>query len=150
MNWNDAEVISLDQSSNDQKLFQNRLRNSTNKKKVMFTKSSMMGALGVVPEENDSEENEGRMRNKYFGLKRSNTLRKAFEYSKLFSKALVEKQCFIITNVIFQALYVIIATIYFYMAVDIENDNIYAVTVILLAATIFLSIIHIFIVFGTN
>lgn len=75
MNWNDAEGISLDNTSNDPRLLSNKLRTSNNKRKVMFTKSSMMGALGVVPEENDSEENEGRLRGRIFGLRRNNTLK---------------------------------------------------------------------------
>ena len=73
----------------------------------MFTKSSMMGALGVVPEENDSEaENEGKLRGELFGFKRSTTTKRLFEYSKNWAKSLVEKQCFVIIDALFQLFYI--------------------------------------------
>lgn len=75
MNWNDDSKFSYEQSSPDSRVISNKNKKGRGKHKMVYTKSSMMGALGVVPEENDSEiaVDEGLIKGRLFQLNRSST-----------------------------------------------------------------------------
>ena len=74
MNSNDESKFSYENSSPDSRIT-HKLKNGRVKHKMMYTKSSMMGALGVVPEENDSDQagEEARLKGRMFHFNRSTT-----------------------------------------------------------------------------
>lgn len=102
----------------------------------------MMGVLGVVPEENDSENEEGPLKFVNYSQLRGSAAKKCFKSFRNFLKKYIEKPAFALVNVIIQGLYIIACLIYFYLAYDVDEDNIMAITIILLILTIFISIIY--------
>lgn len=102
----------------------------------------MMGVLGVVPEENDSENEEGPLKFTNYSQLRGSAAMKCLKSFRNCLKKYVEKPAFTLVNIIIQSLYIIACLIYFYLAFDVDEDNIMAITIILFILTIFINLIY--------
>ena len=111
-------------------------------KNMMSSKSSMMGVLGVVPEENDSENEEGPLKFTNYSQLRGSAAMKCLKSFRSCLKKYVEKPAFTLVNIIIQSLYILACLIYFYLAFDVDEDNIMAITIILFILTIFINLIY--------
>lgn len=136
MNWNDDQKSPSSSLSSESRILP-KLGNLSSKKKnpknLLMSKSSMMGVLGVVPEENDSEQDDGHIKYTTFSQINTPATKKLSNATKKCTKRVVEYPKFYMISAIVQAIYVVVALIYFFIIIDVYNDNIIAITSALLA-----------------
>jgi amino acid transporter len=151
MNWND-DSKSLSRSSLGDGRILPKINKLVPKKRSpganLTSKSSMMGVLGVVPEENDSELEEGVIKFTSYSQLNAPVTAKITKATKKCTKKLVEKSKFSMASAIVQTIYVIVAIIYLFMIIDVYDNNILAITSILLVLTLVIFTFYTLILIG--
>lgn len=112
---------------------------SKRKKRLIMTKSSMVGALGVVPEEtfnDDTHLNESQL-----AKLNMNSLQKWLRWTKKWAIFCNDKPVVSGSSMVIQWLYILIVLIYFFLSRDVDEENIYSFGIIM---TAFLLIILVF------
>ena len=122
--------------------------NRITRNKQLITKSSMMGVLGVVPEENDSEGEDGQLRERNFKFVDNSISKRLLTGAKEWCSKFIENRVFPLLNGIIQSIYIIIGIIYFYLSYFADRDNLYSLIIILLLSTISILIVYGIIVFS--
>jgi hypothetical protein len=151
MHWND-DSKSLSRSSLGDGRILPKINKSVPRKRPpgahLTSNTSMMGVLGVVPEENDSELEEGVIKFTSYSQLNAPVTTKISKATKKCTKKLVEKSKFNMASAIVQTIYVIVALVYLFMIIDVYDDNIFAITSILLVLTLIIFTFYTLILVG--
>jgi hypothetical protein len=144
MKWNVGQSKSPDNKYSPERgsiMPKSNLANSGSRNRnVLMSKSSMMGVLGVVPEENDSDDEDAHLKGD-FRSERHTISYKCKISCKRCSKNLNEKPAFNICHMILQCIYVFVLFIYFFMAFDVDDKNIKSFNIIFV---VFLNLLLLF------
>ena len=132
MNWNVSNDRSPEHKYSPTRSIQpkNRFNQGNNRKRNLLTsKSSMMGVLGVVPEENDSDHEDGQLNVKSFDERNDSHSKQFIKLFKNWNKLIQERPFFITLNAIIQSLYILCVLIFFFLSYDVDVDNMYGIII---------------------